>query len=105
MYDLLGLFSPVTLQGKIFLQALWNKRLEWDEPLPVQDEIQWLKIETNLRELSNCYIPRYIGLCGDPKPTSQLLVFCDASKYAYAATVYLRQHTSESSFIHTVTDV
>ena len=63
--------------------------------MPVQDEIQWLKIETNLRELSNCYIPRYIGLCGDHKPTSQLLVFCDASKYAYAATVYLRQQTSD----------
>ena len=43
VYDLLGLFSPVTLQGKIFLQALWNKRLKWDVPLPVQDEIQWLK--------------------------------------------------------------
>ena len=68
VYDPLGLFSSVTLQGKIFLQALWNKRLEWDEPLTVQDEIQWLKIETNLRELSNCYIPRYIGLCGDHKP-------------------------------------
>ena len=59
VYDLLGMFSPVTLQGKVFLQALWNKRLEWDESLPVQDEIQWLKIETNLRELSKCNIPRY----------------------------------------------
>ena len=36
MYDPLGLFSPVTLQGKIFLQALWNKKLAWDESLPVK---------------------------------------------------------------------
>ena len=95
VYDLLGMFSPVTLQGKIFLQALWNKKLEWDEPLPVQDEIQWLKIETNLRELSKCNIPRYLGLCSDHKPISQLLVFCDAFKYAYAAIVYLHQQTSD----------
>ena len=95
MYDPFDLFSPVTQQGKIYLHALRNKRLEGDELLPVQDEIQWLKIETNRRELSNCYSPRYIGLCGDHKPTSQLLVFCDASKYAYTATVYLRQQTSD----------
>ena len=65
------------------------------ESLPVQDKLQWLKIDTNLRELSDCYIPRYIGLDGTDKPTSQLLVFCDACKYAYAATVYLRQQTGD----------
>ena len=85
----------MTLQEKIFLQALWNKKLAWVESLPVQDELQWLKIDTNLRELSDCYIPRYVGLDGADKPISQLLVFCDASKYAYAVTVYLHQQTGD----------
>ena len=93
VYDLLGLFSPVTLQGNMYLQALWNKKLAWDDPLPTQDEIKWLKIDKDLEKLSYCDIPRYIGLEGSDKPTSQLLVFSDASKYAYAATVYLRQRT------------
>ena len=31
VYDPLGLFSPVTLQGKLFLQELWSKKLSWDE--------------------------------------------------------------------------
>ena len=91
VYDPLGLFSPVTFQGKMFLQALWNKKLAWDDPLPTHDEIKWLKIDKGLKKLSDCDIPRYIGLEGSDKPTQQLLVFCDASKYAYAATVYLRQ--------------
>ena len=68
---------------------------EWDEHLPVQDEIQWFKIDTTLRELSTCYIQRYIRLSGEDK-TSQLLVFCDASKYAYATTVHFRQQISDT---------
>ena len=27
IYDSLGLFSPVTLHGKLFLQPLWNKKM------------------------------------------------------------------------------
>ena len=95
VYDLLGLLSTVTLQGKIFLQALWNKKLPWDEPLPVQEELQWLKIDTHLREISDCYIPRHIGLDRADKPKCQLLILCDASKYAYAATVYLHQKAGD----------
>ena len=49
VYDPLGLFSPVTLQGKMFLQALWNKKLAWDGPLPTHDEIKWLKIDKDLK--------------------------------------------------------
>ena len=47
------------------------------------------------KEFSACYIPRYTGLDRAEKPTSQHLVFCDASKYAYAAIVYLRQQTGD----------
>ena len=49
VYDLLGLFSPVTPERQIFIQSSSNKRFlilavfltlsEWDEALPVQDDI------------------------------------------------------------------
>ena len=56
-----------------------------------------VKVDTTLRELSSCYIPLYIGHGGDDKTTSSFyLVYCDSSKYAYAATVYLRQQTSDT---------
>ncbi|MEW8544133.1 MAG: DUF1759 domain-containing protein, partial [Candidatus Thiodiazotropha sp.] len=98
IFDPLGLFSPVTLQGKIFLQALWNKKLQWDESLSEEDQIHWLKIDTNLKEIFDCSMPRYIGLnsSGKTKTSFQLLVFCDASKFAYAAAVYLRQKAGDS---------
>lgn len=91
IYDPLGLFSPVTLRGKLFLQTLWNKNMSWDEHLSVQDKTQWDEINKDLAELSNCCFPRYIGLNQAGKIEYQLLVFCDASKNAYAAAVYLRQ--------------
>ena len=38
IYDPLGLFSPVTLHGKLFLQTLWNKKMSWDQHLSEQDK-------------------------------------------------------------------
>ena len=40
IYDPLGLFSPVTLHGKLFLQTLWNKKMSWDQHLSEQDKTQ-----------------------------------------------------------------
>ena len=91
VYDPLGLFSPVTLRGKLFLQTLWNKNISWDKNLSVQEITQWDEICKDLRELPSCCFPRHIGLTQDGKLEYQLLVFCDASKNAYAAAVYLRQ--------------
>ena len=33
VFDPLGYFTLVTLNAKLFLQALWQKNLEWDAPL------------------------------------------------------------------------
>ena len=90
-FDPLGLYSPVILRGKIFLQMLWNKNMSWDETLSSQDVAQWYEIEEDLKRLPSSTFDRYIGIQHTGKCTYQLLVFCDASKYAYAATVYLHQ--------------
>ena len=80
IYDPLGLYSPVTLRGKLFLQDLWNQRIAWDKHLIDQDKIQWDAIHEDLKQLANCFFPRHIGLDKTLKSRYQLLVFCDASK-------------------------
>ena len=104
VYDPLGLFSPVTLQGKLFLQKLWIKRLDWDESLSCQDKIEWNKIRKELAKLTICIFPRYIGLNGTKcdQVSYRLLGFCDASKHAYAAVVYLHQRKGDSCRVNLV---
>ena len=91
----LGLYSPVTLRGKLLLQDLWNPRIAWDKHLTEQDKIQWFAIHKDLKLLANCYFTRHIGLDERRTTRYQLLVFCDASKYAYAAVVYLLQEDQD----------
>ena len=90
-FDPLGLFSPVILRGKIFLQHLWNQNCSWDETLSSQDVIQWLDIQEDIHKLKSSTFQRYIGFMQQENCTYHLLAFCDASKSAYATSVYLYQ--------------
>lgn len=95
MYDLLGLFSPVTSRGKLFLQDLWNKRFSWDEHLPAEEQAQWTLINKDLKVLETCKFPKHIGLSQTHDIMYRLIGFSDASKRAYATVLYLLQ-TSRS---------
>ncbi len=53
VFDPLGLLSPVTLQGKVLLQNLWKKRLEWDETLEAKDVDEWLEIKDDLKNIDS----------------------------------------------------
>ena len=39
--SILGLITPVTIQAKIFLQELWGKNLQWDQPLNDELKKKW----------------------------------------------------------------
>ena len=95
VYDPLGLYSPVTLRGKLFLQSLWNQKIAWDKHLSERDRIQWYGIHDDLKLLANCQFPRHIGFDKKGSTKYQLLVFCDASSYAFAAAVYLLQECQD----------
>ena len=91
VYDPLGLFSPVTLQGKLSLQELWNKKLSWDENLSSKDKSEWNNIKEDLKKLPSCRFPKI-----HDKVTYRLVGFCDASKHAYAGLVYLHQKIGDT---------
>ena len=38
LYDPLGLIGPVIVMAKCFLQVLWEKKVDWDEPLEEERE-------------------------------------------------------------------
>ncbi|XP_065182125.1 uncharacterized protein LOC135812837 [Sycon ciliatum] len=92
VYDPLGLVSPITIQGKIFVQRLWMEGHNWDKLLPDELLREWNVILQSLLTVSEINIPRLVGSSGDNGLYS-LVVFSDASAKCYATAVYLRLST------------
>ena len=90
VFDPMGLLSPVLLKGKIFIQSLWNKNLDWDDALSSEDISVWNAVSSDLSKLPEHQISRCIALNENVNTGRYILLcFCDASTHAYAATVYL----------------
>ena len=71
-------------------QALWKRKLDWDEELP-SDLKNWRdKWKPTLHELPFIEISKWYGLKFPGKSVVELHVFADVSCYAYGAVVYLR---------------
>ncbi|XP_068738547.1 uncharacterized protein [Montipora capricornis] len=84
IYDPLGLFSPATLNSKLFIQELWKQEKDWEETFSQSHQQEWSKICESLTTWSSQSLHRYIG--GDKH---KLFCFTDASAKAYSAAVYL----------------
>ena len=88
IFDPLGLITPVTFFGKVFLQDLWKEGISWDESLPDILCNKWMEILHKLKPLLALKIPRFVGNVNISRKC-KLLVFCDASMNAYATAIYL----------------
>lgn len=98
VFDPMGLFAPVLLRGKLFLQSLWNKHLDWDDAIDIDDRSTWTSISSDLTKLPQHQINRCVALKENVENVEYfLLCFCDASARAYAAVVYLFQRSSTQS--------
>ncbi|KMQ91863.1 hypothetical protein RF55_8222 [Lasius niger] len=89
IFDLLGWVAPVTISSKILMQALWLRKVEWDDPL--EDDLLkcCLQYQTQLLKLNGAAIPRWTGQ-GSESHGIELYGYADASNLAYAAVIYLR---------------
>jgi len=80
VFDPLGLMGPVLIKGKIFLQHLWQQKINWDAPLQVDIQEKWKNY--------------YSGLDSECKFQSgdlfEIHGFCDASMEVYGACLYIR---------------
>ncbi|CAC5373094.1 unnamed protein product [Mytilus coruscus] len=98
IFDPIGLFSPIIISWKMFLQDLWKRNLKWDDELSTEDLSKWINISSDLKRVSEIFIPRCVYLHSDSNDKKcKLLCFCDTSARAYLAAVYLHQTCEQSS--------
>ncbi|GFV82491.1 integrase catalytic domain-containing protein [Trichonephila clavipes] len=86
IFDPIGLLTPATLLPKLLIQHLWKMKIAWDSELSPNDVNVFLKWFRDLYILKDVTLSR----CMIINSTSELHVFVDASKEAYAACVFLR---------------
>ena len=99
IFDPLGLLSPIVIQLKSIIQALWLDNLSWDRPLNHNLSQQYKYLSRDLKSIGDIDTPRFILDKKEPfKNPLQLHCFCDASTTAYAAVVFIRQPVSQGHF-------
>lgn len=89
VYDILGLYAPFTVSGKIILRRLWELKIGWDEPIPDELKDAWLTWSSQLDLLKAHSVKRRYS--ARKTKSYQLHGFADASQDAYGAVVYLQQ--------------
>lgn len=58
LFDPIGLFSPLTIRGKLLLQESWKLKLGWDDPLPDSFIEEWKILKDEYQQASKFTIPR-----------------------------------------------
>ena len=90
IYDPLGIITPVTVRSKIFMQTLWQQKMEWDVLLNDDMAKEWLDIKHDIHEVSKIKFPRhYLTKTTKKTGITTIHVFVDASAKAYGACAYL----------------
>ena len=90
VYDPVSLVSPVTIRFKVLFQELCQAKLDWDEPLTPDLLSKWQTLVSSLQKVQPISIPRcYFENFTLAVSSCRPLGFCDASKSAYAAVIYL----------------
>ncbi|UYV72247.1 hypothetical protein LAZ67_9002334 [Cordylochernes scorpioides] len=88
VFDLLGVYNPIFLPPKLFLQRSWELKIGWDSQLPEDMDREFRTWYSKIGLLSEIKIPRHIWF--DQTNKNEIHAFCDASKSAYAAEAYMR---------------
>ncbi|GBN40499.1 hypothetical protein AVEN_491-1, partial [Araneus ventricosus] len=97
LYDTLGFIAPVITKAKMFLQKLWQLKVNWDGELPEPLAKQWTHFVGSLKFIEKLHIDRYL-LADDIKKTI-LVGFADASQAAYGAVVYMKSLSETNSVV------
>ena len=89
IFDPLGFVQPFILQPKLLIQELCRLGLSWDEEVPIEVSKEWRKWLAGIGKITDYSFPRCIVRDNTFK-YSELHVFSDASRTAYAVTCFGR---------------
>jgi len=98
LYDSIGMLAPVTFWAKDFLQKLWKLGRHWDSELPRDLLNEWRVYLEDLPAVFQSTVPRHIDIISATE--IHLYGFCDASNKGYAAVVYIRVYTRDTTKIY-----
>lgn len=88
IYDPSGYLAPIVIKAKAFLQELWKREVQWDEPLDTEFSNRWRNFYRGLIVLNELKIPRWIQTTKGRE--IELFGFADAAELGYGAVVYVR---------------
>jgi len=88
LFDPLGWLSPVIVRATIFLQRLWNAKVDWDEAIPEHLASCWREYVGEVQSGAQFSIPRWFGT--STHSLIELHGFADAPTDALGAAVYVR---------------
>lgn len=95
LFDPVGWIAPVTIKAKLLMQQLWLEGSGWDETISSDSLLIWNNLLTDLPHIESIAIPRWIQTM--PEDLLEIHGFCDASKGAYCACVYIRCQTPNAT--------
>ncbi|XP_059220655.1 uncharacterized protein LOC131995716 [Stomoxys calcitrans] len=95
LFDPAGWITPIIIRAKILMQQLWLEDISWDEEISSESLYIWRNLLNDISHIEQIAIPRWIKHM--PTDKVELHGFCDASKAAYCACVYVRSQTTTSS--------
>ncbi|GBO35440.1 hypothetical protein AVEN_98825-1, partial [Araneus ventricosus] len=90
VFDPIGYTAPVMLCPKLMLQKAWKMPIGWDTEITGNLKKEFLQWFQDLKILEEIHISRWINVTAENLKHCTIHTFCDASKEAYAAVVFLR---------------
>ncbi|XP_055714778.1 uncharacterized protein LOC129808899, partial [Phlebotomus papatasi] len=90
IYDPFGMLVHLTVGGKMIMQKVCNKGVDWSEEIDEITHKEWKKWVVGLSMIYQVRVPRCFATKDVREQQVQLHIFCDASSSAFAAVAYLR---------------
>ncbi|GFY64782.1 integrase catalytic domain-containing protein [Trichonephila inaurata madagascariensis] len=103
IFDPLELTSSFTVRMKCIIQDLWSEEIQWVDPLLTHIEKEWKKWGEEIPHLGSLKIPRFVLDFTLLEDDVELHSFCDASKKAEGAAIYLGTESNNGIFVKLVT--